>query len=338
MIYFYTGSLDFFFIYSFLPFFYNLGFIILKSFNLLDIILFCFIIGSFTKSAQIGFHIWLLDAMEGPTPVSALIHAATMVTAGIFLLLRVSFLLEFTIIIKFFLLIIGSMTAFLAAFIALFQYDIKTIIAYSTCSQLGYMIICIGIGHYYLGFFHLLNHGFFKALLFLLSGKLIHSLFEEQDIRRYGGLAQIFPLTYCFFIIGFFSLSGIPFLSGFYSKDTILAVFNILPSSYYHFFFQILLLSAIFTSLYSIKIVLYTFFITPNNSFTYYFSIKEYYSSLELFLFIYLIFFSIFFCYLFKDFFLGIGYFYFSDCLFNFSYINRFFLFFEFFYLQNLNF
>ena len=157
--------------------------------------------------------------MEGPTPVSALIHAATMVTAGVFVLIRMSPLIEFSqdglLIISF----VGSLTAFFAASIGIFQNDLKKIIAYSTCSQLGYMVFSCGLSNYSLSLFHLSNHAFFKALLFLSAGSVIHAMIDEQDLRKYGGLSKILPFTYISMLLGFLSLSSFPFLSGFYSKE-----------------------------------------------------------------------------------------------------------------------
>lgn len=167
--------------------------------------------------------------MEGPTPVSALIHAATMVTAGVFILIRLSFILEFSNSIKVYIAVIGSITALSASLIAVFQTDIKSIVAYSTCSQLGYMVLACGVSSYSVSFFHLFNHGFFKALLFLSSGIIIHNFMEEQDIRKMGSLFFSFPLTYTFFIIASASLMGVPFLSGFFSKDLIIEVLNSIP-------------------------------------------------------------------------------------------------------------
>jgi len=160
--------------------------------------------------------------MEGPTPVSALIHAATMVTAGVFLLIRCSFIFEYSPTILLFITFIGALTALFAAIIGLLQNDIKKIIAYSTCSQLGYMVFTCGLSNYSLAFFHLSNHAFFKALLFLSAGAIIHGLSNEQDIRRMGGLIQLFPLSYTGIFIGSLALMGFPFLTGFYSKDIIL--------------------------------------------------------------------------------------------------------------------
>jgi len=191
------------------------------SFTFIGVFLF---IGAVGKSAQIGLHVWLPDAMEGPTPVSALIHAATMVTAGIFLLGRCSPIFEYTpsslVVITFF----GAFTCFFASSVGLVQNDLKRIIAYSTCSQLGYMIFACGLSHYSVGVFHLFNHAFFKALLFLGAGSVIHAVSDEQDIRKMGGLKKIIPFTYAVMLIGSFSLMGMPFLTGFYSKDVILEV------------------------------------------------------------------------------------------------------------------
>ena len=162
--------------------------------------------------------------MEGPTPVSALIHAATMVTAGIYLIIRTSFLFELSQTILTFMVVVGSMTAFIAATIALTQNDIKKVIAFSTCSQLGYMLFCCGLSSYSVAFFHLVTHAFFKALLFLTAGAVIHALGGEQDIRKMGNLAKILPLTYIMMLIGSFALAGFPALAGFYSKDFILEI------------------------------------------------------------------------------------------------------------------
>jgi NADH-ubiquinone oxidoreductase chain 5 len=160
--------------------------------------------------------------MEGPTPVSALIHAATMVTAGVFLIIRCSPILEYSSFILFLITFFGSFTAFFAATIGVFQHDIKKVIAYSTCSQLGYMIFSCGLSNYSVALFHLCNHAFFKALLFLSAGAVIHAMNDEQDMRKYGGLLSFLPFTYSMFLIGSLSLMGFPFLTGFYSKDLIL--------------------------------------------------------------------------------------------------------------------
>ena len=173
--------------------------------------------------------------MEGPTPVSALTHAATMVTAGVFLIIRMSPLFELSSSLLIIIIIIGSLTSFFSATIGMVQNDIKKVIAYSTCSQLGYMITICGFSFYDLSLFHLINHGFFKALLFLSAGSIIHSMYDEQDMRKYGGLRRIIPITFMFITIGSIALIGLPFLSGFYSKDLILE--TIYFSKYLYFSF-----------------------------------------------------------------------------------------------------
>src|ERR1700678_4164553 len=160
--------------------------------------------------------------MEGPTPVSALIHAATMVTAGVFLIIKCSPIFEFAPTILTIITFVGALTAFFSATIGLVQNDIKKVIAYSTCSQLGYMIFACGLSNYHVAVFHLANHAFFKALLFLSAGAVIHSLANEQDMRKFGGLISLLPFTSTMFLIGTFALIGLPFLTGFYSKDLIL--------------------------------------------------------------------------------------------------------------------
>jgi len=181
-------------------------------------------LGAMGKSAQIGLHTWLPDAMEGPTPVSALIHAATMVTAGVFLIIRCSPLFEYAPTVLVAITIIGAGTAFMAATSGLLQNDLKKVIAYSTCSQLGYMIFVCGLSGYTASLFHLSTHAFFKALLFLSAGAVIHAVASEQDLLRFGGLRQLLPYTYAAFFVGSIALMGVPFLSGFYSKDLILEI------------------------------------------------------------------------------------------------------------------
>ena len=181
-------------------------------------------IGCVGKSAQLGLHTWLPDAMEGPTPVSALIHAATMVTAGVFMIARCSPLFEQAPLALALVAVLGGMTCFFAATTGLVQNDIKRVIAYSTCSQLGYMVFACGLSQYSVGVFHLANHAFFKGLLFLGAGSVIHALSNEQDMRRMGGVVQLLPFTYSMMLIGSLSLVGFPFLTGFYSKDVILEV------------------------------------------------------------------------------------------------------------------
>jgi NADH-ubiquinone oxidoreductase chain 5 len=191
-----------------------------------------FILGAVGKSAQLGLHVWLPEAMEGPTPVSSLIHAATMVTAGIFLLIRCSFLFDIVPSMYLVILFFGSLTTFLGASIGLFQHDIKKIIAESTCSQLGYMFLsCVLLG-YTNSIFHLINHAFFKALLFLSAGLIIYCFSHEQDYRKMGSLIFFFPFAYVSILIGSLSLIGFPFFSGFYSKEKIVQEF------FYIFFYK----------------------------------------------------------------------------------------------------
>jgi NADH-ubiquinone oxidoreductase chain 5 len=202
--------------------------------------------------------------MEGPTPVSALIHAATMVTAGVFLISRSSYLFEFSPFSLNVVIVIGSCTAFFAATTGLFQNDIKKIIAYSTCSQLGYMVFACGLSSYEVGLFHLSNHAFFKALLFLGAGSIIHALADEQDLRKMGGLKKILPYSYAVMTIGSLALIGFPFLSGFYSKDIILEVSIAKYTVAGHFAFVLGLLAVFCTAFYSTRL-LYLAFLAPSN-------------------------------------------------------------------------
>lgn len=192
------------------------------EFRAIDAICILLFIGAMGKSAQIGLHVWLADAMEGPTPVSALIHAATMVTAGVFLVARCSPLFEYSNIALSMVTIVGAVTALFAATIALTQNDIKKIIAYSTCSQLGYMFFACGVSAYSAAVFHLATHAFFKALLFLGAGSVIHAMHHEQDIQKMGGIWKKIPITYAMMWIGSLALAGFPPFAGFYSKDVIL--------------------------------------------------------------------------------------------------------------------
>jgi len=193
------------------------------TFETLNVVCFLLFIGAMGKSAQLGLHTWLPDAMEGPTPVSALIHAATMVTAGVFLVARMSPVFEYAPDVLAFVAFIGGSTAFFAATIAVVQTDIKRVIAYSTCSQLGYMFAACGVSAYSAGIFHLGTHAFFKSLLFLSAGSVITAMHEEQDMRKMGGLWRKLPITYAVMFIGALALSAIPFFAGYYSKDFILA-------------------------------------------------------------------------------------------------------------------
>jgi NADH:ubiquinone oxidoreductase subunit 5 (subunit L)/multisubunit Na+/H+ antiporter MnhA subunit len=213
LIFFLYGTLDFSILSLLVPFLkYEVINLFSFNLNILYLVGFFLLIGVLSKSAQIGLHTWLPDAMEGPTPVSALIHAATMVTAGVYLLIRASFIFEFLPNLLCFVSIIGAFTAFFSATIALVQMDIKKLIAYSTCSQLGYMVFSCGMSFYNLSLFHLFNHAFFKALLFLSAGSIIHSLSNEQDFRKMGGLLKILPNSYISILIASLSLCGFPFL------------------------------------------------------------------------------------------------------------------------------
>ena len=224
--------------------------------NTICILLF---IGAVGKSAQLGLHTWLPDAMEGPTPVSALIHAATMVTAGVFMIARCSPLFEYAPTALTVVTIVGAMTCFFAATTGIVQNDLKRVIAYSTCSQLGYMVFACGISNYSVGVFHLMNHAFFKALLFLSAGSVIHALSDEQDMRKMGGVVQLLPFTYAMMLIGSFSLAGFPFLTGFYSKDVILELAYAKYTISGNFAYWLGSICVLFTSYYSFRLLFLTF-------------------------------------------------------------------------------
>jgi NADH-ubiquinone oxidoreductase chain 5 len=248
--------------------------------------------------------------MEGPTPVSALIHAATMVTAGVYLLIRTSFLFTHCPNILLCIVFAGSLTTFFAGSVGCFQNDIKKIIAYSTCSQLGYMIIACGNANFNVALFHLFNHAFFKALLFLGAGSIIHALGDEQDIRKYGGLHKILPITYISFLVASLAIVGLPFLTGFYSKDLILEL-NLDFSTHFTLFFGykfiwlFSLFSVFFTVFYSMRILYYTFFSYVNIIFNIS-AIRES-SIFILFSLILLSIFSIFIGFFFRDLFIGLS-------------------------------
>lgn len=285
------------------------------SINCIDLICFSLFIGAVGKSAQLGLHTWLPDAMEGPTPVSALIHAATMVTAGVFLLIRGSFLFEHSPNILFFISIVGAITAVFAATTGLFQNDIKRIIAYSTCSQLGYMVFACGLSNYQVGFFHLSNHAFFKALLFLGAGSIIHAIADEQDIRKMGGFKNLLPFAYGIFLIGSLALIGFPFLSGFYSKDVIL------ENAYAHYnnagvyIFWLGLFGAMCTAFYSTRLLLLVFLAKTKTYRVVLLNIHEGHFALFIPLF-FLAVFSIFSGFLSMDFFTGFGTDYWNNVIF----------------------
>ena len=228
----------------------------MRAYEVIGVLLF---IGAMGKSAQLFFHTWLPDAMEGPTPVSALIHAATMVTAGVFLLARMSPLIEFAPVTKDIVVLIGASTCFFAATVGLVQPDIKRTIAYSTCSQLGYMFMACGVGVYQAGMFHLTTHAFFKALLFLGAGSVIHALHDEQDMRRMGGLARRLPVTCAVMWIGSLALAGIPPFSGWWSKDAIIDATFIAGSGPGYYGWVLGSITAFLTALYSGRLLFLVF-------------------------------------------------------------------------------
>lgn len=298
-------SLEFLFIYSLLNEF-NYYIFLNKYNNFFFITLFIFI-AAVGKSAQIGLHTWLPDAMEGPTPVSALLHAATMVTAGIFLLIRCSPFLEQSNFMLSLISVVGIITTLFAALIGVTQYDIKKVIAYSTCSQLGYMFYICGLSYYNFSIFHLFNHAFFKALLFLSAGSIIHALIDEQDMRAMGGLIYYLPFTFLSMLIGSLNLVGFSFFSGYYSKDLILE----LAPSYYilataSFSMWIGYSSAILTIIYSTRSLFFTFFGFTNAKKFAFESMHEssFFSIISLFL---LSLGSLFSGYFFVEMFLGLG-------------------------------
>ena len=283
----------------------NLKFLGLE-FNVINLICFLLFIGAMGKSAQIFLHTWLPDAMEGPTPVSALIHAATMVTAGVFLVVRCSPIYEFSPLILNFITVIGMSTALFAASVALVQNDIKKIIAYSTCSQLGYMFFATGVGAYNVAMFHLFTHAFFKALLFLGAGSVIHSFNDEQDINKMGGVFKQLPYTYTLMIIGTLALTGFPFLSGFYSKDLIIEFAYLKGNTVGFYACSIGIFTAVLTSIYSWRLIFKTFHGEYNNKTQ---SISSMHESPAVMLapLIILAFGSILAGFVFKDLFLGYG-------------------------------
>ena len=300
------GNIDYYTVFSLSPYLNE---------NVITIIGICLLIGAMAKSSQVGLHVWLPMAMEGPTPVSALIHAATMVTAGVYLLMRTSPLIEYSSTVLILCLWVGAITTVFSSLIGLFQQDIKKVIAYSTMSQLGMMVIAVGLSSYNIALFHLVNHAFYKGLLFLGAGAVIHAVADNQDFRKYGGLIAYLPLTYSVMLIASLSLVAIPFMTGFYSKDFIL------ESAYgqYHLssiiVYFIATIGAMFTTLYSVKVLYLTFLTNPNGPLVNY---KQGHSAHDgdIFMSIPLIIlavFSIFFGYLTKDIFLGLGSGFFSD-------------------------
>jgi NADH-quinone oxidoreductase subunit L len=229
------------------------------TFQTLNVICILLFIGAMGKSAQIGLHTWLPDAMEGPTPVSALIHAATMVTAGVFLVARFSHVFEYAPEALSLVTFIGATTAFFAASIGLVQNDIKRVIAYSTCSQLGYMFFACGVSAYAGGIFHLFTHAFFKALLFLSAGSVIHAMSDEQDLRKMGGIWRKIPITYTVMWIGSLALAGIPFFAGYFSKDAILEASYVAHGTFARYAFWMGIAAAFMTAFYSWRLLFLAF-------------------------------------------------------------------------------
>ena len=300
------GNLDYNTVFSLAPYY---------SENVVIIIGICLLIGAMAKSSQVGLHVWLPMAMEGPTPVSALIHAATMVTAGVYLLIRVSPLIEYSSLVLLLCLWLGAITTVFSSLIGLFQQDIKKVIAYSTMSQLGMMVIAVGLSSYNIALFHLVNHAFYKGLLFLGAGAVIHAVADNQDFRKYGGLVSYLPLTYSVMLIASLSLVAFPFMTGFYSKDFIIesafGKYYISSIAVYY----IATIGAMFTTLYSVKVLYLTFLSNPNGPIVNYKQAHaahegDIYMSLPL---IILAVFSIFFGYITKDIFIGLGSDFFSD-------------------------
>jgi len=246
---------------------YDINFL---GFNINALVFSCFFlfIGAMGKSAQFGFHTWLPDAMEGPTPVSALIHAATMVTAGVFLTVRFSELMVMSDFIMTFVLIIGLLTAFFAASVGFFQKDIKKVIAYSTCSQLGFMFVACGLGAFNIAIFHLITHGYFKALLFLSSGSVIHGVHDEQDMDKMGNLFPKMKITAVMMWIGTLAIIGFPYSSGYFSKDLILSSsFNL--NSFGPLVYFILAIVSAMTAFYSFRLIFKVFHGKYNGSYDY---------------------------------------------------------------------
>jgi NADH-quinone oxidoreductase subunit L len=310
-------SVDFFVVFSQFNLYLE-KFIIFYIFRcrIVDLICLLLFLGAITKSAQIFFHGWLPDAMEGPTPVSALIHAATMVTAGIFLIIRCSYIFEYSPVVLELSVYFGVVTIVTFSLIGLFQNDIKKVIAYSTCSQLGYMILSCGLSSYNFALFHLFNHAFFKALLFLSAGSIIHFMNNEQDLRRLNGVFHLLPITSVCVIIGSLSLSGFPFMSGFYSKDAILEILFYKYKSLNIFIFLLAEIGVALTSLYSLKIIYYLLF---KRNFNYLSNFKRFrinynfvnnftmFNFSQYFPLFFLAVFSIFSGFFFKNLFLGLG-------------------------------
>lgn len=291
------GNLDYATIYSLSPYMNE------TALTIIGVLLLLAAIG---KSAQLGLHTWLPDAMEGPTPVSALIHAATLVTAGVYLLIRSSPLLEYAPTALLCITFVGAATAFFAASTGLLQNDIKRVIAYSTCSQMGYLFLAVGLSQYNVALFHLVNHAFFKAVLFLAAGGVLHSMADQQDLRRLGGLGQLLPFTYVVMLIGSLSLMAFPYLTGFYSKDLILELAYGQYEFSGHFGYWMGTITAMLTAFYSFRLISMTFFTVPNAPKGDYEHTHEQ-PTLVVIPYVILALLAVFFGYLAKDIFIGIG-------------------------------
>jgi len=299
------GSLNFSTIYSLAPYINETA---------MTIIALLLLTGAAAKSSQLGLHSWLPGSMEAPTPVSALLHAATLVTAGIYLLLRSSPILEFSPTALLVITLIGATTAFFGATVGLVSNDLKRIIAMSTISQLGYMVLAIGLSQHNVALFHTLNHSFFKALLFLAAGGVIHSLSDQQDIRKMGGLIKFLPFTYTIMLIGSLSLLATPWLTGFYSKDLILELAYGAYSFSGTYAYILGSITAGLTAFYSFRLISLVFLTVPNNIKSIYSNTHEANLLVIIPLFI-LALFSIFFGYIFADLFVGVGTDFFGNAL-----------------------
>jgi NADH-ubiquinone oxidoreductase chain 5 len=300
------GSLDYATIFSLVPF---------MNETAITIIGLLLLSGAMAKSAQIPLHSWLPGSMEGPTPVSALIHAATLVTAGLYLLVRTSPVLEYSPTALLVITLTGSITAFVAALCGLVQNDIKRIIAFSTISQLGYMVLAVGLSKYDVSLFHVINHAFFKALLFLSAGSVIHSMADQQDIRRLGGLINFLPFTYTIMLIGSLSLLATPWLTGFYSKDLIIELGYAQYGFSGYFAYILGSITAGLTAFYSFRLISLTFLTYPNAKRSDYLNSHEASISVVIPLTI-LALFSIFFGFVFSDLFVGVGSDFFTNSIF----------------------
>jgi NADH-ubiquinone oxidoreductase chain 5 len=300
------GSLDYTIIFSITPFMNE------TAITIIGILL---LSGAMAKSAQIPLHSWLPGSMEGPTPVSALIHAATLVTAGLYLLLRSSPILEYSSTALLIITLVGASTAFFAATCGLVQNDLKRIIAFSTISQLGYMVMAVGLSQYNVALMHVVNHAFFKALLFLGAGAVIHSFADQQDIRRMGGLLKFLPFTYSIMLVGTLSLLATPWLTGFYSKDLIIELAYAQYSFSGTYAYILGSITAGITAFYSFRLISLVFLTKPNGSRIVYLNSHEANLLVIIPLFI-LALFSLFFGYVFSDLFVGVGSDFFGNSLF----------------------